>query len=453
MSLDLSQVGHAHFVGISGIGMSALARHLLARGHVVSGSDTSPGEQGMALSRLGATVHVGHAAENVDGADLVIVTSAAHADNPEVAAARARGIQVIKRAELLAAIVNPMEGIAVAGTHGKTTTSALIGHILTDAGLDPTILIGGISTPLGSNARVGAGNLVVAEADEYDRSFLYLYPLVAVITNVEAEHLDIYGSEAGVREAFIEFGSHVRELIVACADDPWAVASASKSMAMTTTYGIEDGEWRATEIEDTGNQMTFLVQGAGESTRVETPLIGRHNVQNAMAALVVARSLGVDAAAAVKAIASFTGVARRAEVLGEARGVTVMDDYSHHPSEIRAALSGIKARRRRPLRVIFQPHTYSRTRDFLADFASAFDDADHVYLLDIYPARETDTLGMSGRRLAAEIEQHHPSLTYIPDVTAAADIVARESRSGDVVVTMGAGDVYRLAPRILEAMQ
>lgn len=453
MSVDLSSPRHVHFVGIGGIGMSALARHLLATGHAVSGSDTAPGEQGAALSALGATVVSGHAAQNLNGADLLVVTSAARDDNPEVMAARAQRIAVIKRAELLAAILNPAHGVAIAGTHGKTTTSALLGHILLEAGLDPTILIGGVSTSLGSNARVGSSDLVVAEADEYDRSFLYLHPSIAVITNVEAEHLDIYGSEEGVRDGFKTFAAQVRDLLVACADDKGACLVASAAHVRTVTYGIDAGDWRATDIRETGNGLAFVARGAGESIHVNSPLFGRHNIRNALAAVVVAHSLGVPATVTASAIAGFRGVARRAEVIGEAHGVTVMDDYSHHPSEIRAALSGMRSRAPGPIRVIFQPHTYSRTRDFLEDFACAFGDADHVYLLDIYAARETDTLGMSGAALASAIAQRHPSITYIPDMKGAAETVARDTQPGDLVITMGAGDVYRLAPEILGALR
>jgi UDP-N-acetylmuramate--alanine ligase len=452
MTVDLTSRRHVHFVGIGGIGMSALARHLLASGHVVSGSDPNPGEQGAALAGLGATVRAGHNAENLNGADLVVMTSAARDDNPELVEARARGVPVVKRAQLLGAILNPARGIAVAGTHGKTTTSALLGHVLLEAGLDPTILIGGVSVSLGSNARVGRSDLVVAEADEYDRSFLYLHPSIAVILNVEAEHLDIYGTEEGVRDGFATFASQVRDLLVTCADDPGAMAVTAQSQARTVTYGIEAGDWRAADICENGERMSFVVRRAHESVAVDSPLLGRHNVLNVLAAFAVARCLGVPGAVIARTVANFAGVGRRAEVVGEAAGVTVMDDYAHHPSEIRTVLSGLKARSRRPIRVIFQPHTYSRTRDFLADFARAFGDADHVYLLDIYAARETDTLGINGADLASEIERVHPSLTYIPDMQDAAAIVARDTRPGDLVVTMGAGDVYRLAPAVLGAL-
>ncbi len=453
MTADLSSPRHVHFVGIGGIGMSALARHLLATGHVVSGSDATPGEQGAALGQLGAVVHAGHAAEYLNGADLVVVTSAARGDNPEVVAARTKGVPVIKRAQLLAEILNPVRGIAVAGTHGKTTTSALLGHILLESGLDPTILIGGISTSLGSNARVGGSDLVVAEADEYDRSFLYLHPSIAVITNVEAEHLDIYGTEEGVRNAFTAFASQVGDLLVTCADDPGAAGVAAVAPVKTVTYGIDAGDWRAEDIQDNLDRIVFVARNGNEAIEVESPLLGRYNVRNTLAALIVARSLNVPGDAIARAVSCFAGVARRTEVIGEAAGVTVMDDYAHHPSEIRAVLSGLRTRTHRPIRVIFQPHTYSRTRDFLGDFAGAFGDAEHVYLLDIYAAREIDTLGVGSADLASEIARWHPSLTYIPDITEVARTVVLDARPGDLVVTMGAGDVYLLGPQILEGLR
>lgn len=453
MTVDLTTKHRVHFVGIGGIGMSALARHLIANGHAVSGSDQSPGEQGEALRTLGASIHCGHAAENVDGAELLVVTSAVRQDNPELVAALAHGIPVVKRAELLGAIVNPLRSIAVAGTHGKTTTSALIAHILVEAGLDPTVLIGGISLALHSNARLGRSDLAVTEADEYDRSFLYLQPSIGVITNVEPEHLDIYGTEAGVRAAFIEFAAGVRDLLVVCADDSAALGVAREGRIPFLTYGLEQGEWRATDICEAGSRTRFTARRGDERVEISTPLIGRHNVSNALAAVAVGSRLGVPAGRIASAIDSFSGVARRLEAVGEAGGVLVMDDYAHHPTEIRTVLAGLRARTGRPVRVVFQPHTYTRTRDFLSDFAGAFDDAAHVYLLDIYAAREKDTLGISGSDVARELALRHPSSTYIPDADAVVEQVAADAQPGDVIVSMGAGDVYLLAPRILGALQ
>lgn len=436
-----------HMVGIGGIGMSALARYLLSRGIAVSGSDRAPGEQGEALRALGATIHAGSDAGNLGNADLVVVTSAAPSDDPEIMAARAAGIPVIKRAELLAEIANPALGIAVAGTHGKTTTSALIGHILTEAGLDPTVLIGGISKNLGSNARMG-GNVTVVEADEYDASFLHLHPQIAVITNVEPDHLDFYGSPENVHDAFRRFAAQVHDTLAVCADDAGALDAAGGSPASLLTYGIADGRIRAEDLDEGPFGSTFSVDGV----RYRLPVAGRHNVRNALGAIAVARTLAVPPDRVAGAIASFAGVGRRLEVVGEEGDITVIDSYGHHPTEIRHDLEAL-ARAKRPIRLIFQPHTYSRTKAFLHDFATAFGRADTVYLLDIYAARENDTLGISGQDLATATARHHPHVAYTATAEETMRRILGDARPGDLVVTMGAGDVTLLGPRLLDGLR
>jgi UDP-N-acetylmuramate--alanine ligase len=453
MTFRLQDHRRVHFVGVGGIGMSALARYLLATGYQVSGSDRSAGEQLEALARQGAQVHTGHAAHHLDGADLVVVTSAVGPDNPEVREARARQLPVVKRAELLAAVVNQGRGIAVAGTHGKTTTSALIAHLLVQGGLDPTVLIGGISRNLGSNARVGSSRLVVAEADEYDASFLHLRPEVAVVSNVEPEHLDFYGTAQAVNEAFRSFAAGVSGTLVLCADDPVASSLAGSGPARSVTYGLGRGDWQAVDVREEGGLTRFTAQRGGESELYTIPLAGLHNVRNALAALVVGEVLGVFGPTLQEALATFTGVERRLELKGEAGGVLVIDSYAHHPTEIRADLAAVKARFRRPIRVVFQPHTYSRTRAFLSDFGTAFQDADAVYLLDIYAARETDTLGVSGLSVTEAVQEHHPTVRYTESADGTLDRLLAEARSGDLVVTMGAGDVYQLAPRLLDGIK
>jgi UDP-N-acetylmuramate--alanine ligase len=444
---------HVHFVGIGGIGMSALARHLLTEGYTVSGSDRSPGQQGALLRELGADVREGHDAAHVGDADLLVVTSAVDVANPEIRAARARGITVMKRAELLGEIMNPRRGVAVAGTHGKTTTSALIGHLLVEAGADPTILIGGISANLGSNARVGRSDIVVAEADEYDASFLRLRPSIAVITNVEADHLDFYGTVEGVRDAFRTFARSVEDLLIVCADDPVAARVGEGASARVIDYGLESGEWRAEGIVERNERTSFRARHGEWVADFETRLAGLHNVRNALAAIAVASALDIDGATIASALSSFRGVGRRTEIIGESKDVLVIDDYGHHPSEIRTVLAALKARHRRPIRLVFQPHTYSRTRSFLTDFARAFEDADSVYLLDIYAARETDTLGISGRDLADAAEEHHPHVVYAETIDGALERLLHDARPGDLVITMGAGDVNVLAPRLLESLK
>jgi len=441
-----------HFVGIGGIGMSALARFLLAKGYDVSGSDRAPGEQGQALTELGARVQSGHHAEHIDGAELLVVSSAIGPENPEVQAARARHIPVIKRAELLGEIVNGGGGVAIAGTHGKTTTSALIGHILTEAGLDPTILIGGVGVNLGSNAQVGSSDLVVAEADEFDASFLQLRPHTAVITNVEADHLDFYGTLEAISAAFRKFALAVTATLVVCADDPSLPDLTRGATAQVLTYGIERGEWRASDIREEHGTTSFEAGNGSHRQRFSTGLAGRHNVENALAAIAVAHSLQIPAAMIAESVESFRGVARRFEIKGEVDGVLVMDDYAHHPTEIRANLEALRERFKRPIRLVFQPHTYSRTSAFLGEFAAAFRDADHTYLLDIYAAREVNTYGVTSRELAEAAEKVEADVVYTatPDVTL--ERLLDEVRRGDLVITMGAGDVYTLGTQLQERL-
>lgn len=451
------EANHVHLVGIGGIGMSALARWLLARGYEVSGCDRDPGEQGEALRRLGAHIQTGHDRAHVEPADLVVISSAVGADVPDVAAARAAGVTVIKRAEMLAKIANAGRGIAVAGTHGKTTTSALIGHLLTEAGLDPTILIGGISVNLGSNARLGQGDLVVVEADEYDASFLRLRPEIGIITNAEADHLDFYGTVERVHEAFRAYAEAVTGTLIACVDDPIVpslVASPPSRVqaieADIQTYGIDHGEFRAADIQETGSVTTFTA-GAGRHP-YQMCLAGRHNVRNALAAILAAQTLGIAETDIARGLESFRGVARRFERKGEAGGVLVLDDYAHHPTEIRSNLEALRARFNRPIRLVFQPHTYSRTKSFLPEFAASFAGADAVYLLDIYAARETDTLGIAGQDLACLAMARHPHVAYVETADAAVEHLLADVQPGDLVVTMGAGDIYHLGPRLLERL-
>lgn len=445
MTLDLGSLRSVHFVGIGGIGMSALARFLLAGGASVSGSDAVWNEQMDALRSLGADVRTGHDPAHVDDPDLVVVTSAAPQDNPEVIEAVHRGIPVVKRAELLAAIANGGRGIAVAGTHGKTTTSALIGHLLVEAGVDPTILIGGISGNLGSNARVGGSDWIVVEADEYDASFLRLRPEIAVITGVEPDHLDFYGTEDRLRDAFVTFVRGVRSTIVVCADDPGALAVTDDRASSRVTYGLEAGEVRGGAVRQEAETTTFSVGDVAFSTS----LAGLHNVRNCLAAIAVTRDIAIPDEKIVAGVATFAGVGRRFERKGEAAGVLVLDDYAHHPTEIAANLEALKTRYDRPARLVFQPHTYSRTRMLLDEFARSFGGADHVYLMDIYAARESDTLGVSSRRLAALASHHHRSVKYTGSEAETLDALLRDTQPGDVVMTMGAGDVHKLCPALL----
>jgi UDP-N-acetylmuramate--alanine ligase len=458
MTLSLQEYRRIHFVGIGGIGMSALARFMLAREYMVSGSDQVDNEQTRALVDLGARIAIGHDANNVGDAELVVVTSAAREDNPETAAARSRGVPVVKRAAVLGAIADAGRGIAVAGTHGKTTTSALIGWILTEAGLSPTVLVGGIVNTWRSNAVVGAGDLVVIEADEYDASFLELHPDIAVITNVEADHLDFFETEHRMLSAFREFALGVSSTLIICADDPILPELTLDAAAKIISYGIQKGDWRARNIVESSDGVSFQIRHDLDSSlnmgrnHWRILLAGEHNIRNALAAIIVCHELGVPHGALAEAVGTFPGVARRAEVRGEAKDILVVDDYAHHPTEIRVNLAAFRQRYRRPMRVVFQPHTYSRTKHLFDDFVSAFDDADVVYLLDIYPARELDDLGISGHMLAEGVAGRHPDVHYTETADATVDRLVAESQAGDLVVTMGAGDVYHIGPRLLDRL-
>lgn len=465
-----------HLVGVGGIHMSGIARILRDRGHTVTGSDLHLSPMTHKLEEIGVTVHEGHARENVDDAGLVVYTSAAHTDNPELAEARERGIPAIKRAEMVAVLQQGKKVIAVAGAHGKTTTSSLIAWILHRAGLSPTIMLGGEMRDLGTNALPGDGPHFVVEADEYDRAFLNYHPYVAVVTNVEPDHLDIYGSFEELQEAYAQFlaQTDIPGFIVACLDSPPLQACLSRRQALLPrTVGDDvhypvhvvsyshlspEADWFA-EIspQEQGQKgidgSTFVVrfrkQLWGEFV---TRLPGVHNVSNCLAAVAVGELLGVPRDTVREAVASFTGASRRFELVGEAAGVTIMDDYAHHPTEIRASLAAARTRfPGRRLVVLFQPHTYTRTAYLLDGFRTCFGDADALYLADTYAAREDPSQGMDARALASEISE--PRAAYAGSVAEAADAVADALQPGDVFFTIGAGDVDAAGPRVLEALR
>jgi UDP-N-acetylmuramate--alanine ligase len=461
-----------YIVGIGGAGMSAIANILLDQGHAVSGSDLQQNALTAALAARGAIVYQGHAAEQIADADALVVTSAARADHVEIAAARERGLPVLKRADLWAEWSQARQVVAVAGTHGKTTTSAMIALALTRAGLNPGFLVGGEIPDLGTNARWGDPSApLVIEADEYDRTFLALRPHIAVITNVEWDHVDIYPSEEEYLAAFQQFAQSVpnpRNVIV-CGDDPRALQAAAHPQA--TQYGIDDAiacnpascrlaplDWTAASLQHTASQSRFDVWIYDQSTfatrliGAQTLLVaGEHNVRNALAALAACAALGAPARAVSEALASYHGALRRFEQKGEAAGVLVIDDYAHHPTEVRATLAA--ARTRFPDRRIvayMQPHTYSRTHALLDDWPEAFADADLTLVGAIYAARERETLGMSADLLAARIGR---GAQATGDTVEAAEALLTRTRPGDLVVTLGAGDSYRVGELLLDALR
>jgi UDP-N-acetylmuramate--alanine ligase len=445
---------HVHLVGIGGIGMSAIARVLLERGYVLSGSDLRLSDITRELMALGATVYQGHSGDNVARAEAVIVSSAVAESNPEIVEARKRGVPILKRGQALAWLMQDHYSIAVAGTHGKTTTSAMIGLLLEDAQLDPTIIVGGIVPELGANAKDGKGKYLVVEADEYDRTFLHLSPQLAVITSIEMDHPDCYVDLEEMSQTFRDFLSKMPPggYVMACGDDPQAMQVVGDLPDLkVTTYGLRsDDYWGATNLEQNGLGGTDFVVSAGSEQKgsFQLSIPGAHNVSNALAAIGVADHLGLDLTSVRDTLRRFQGVGRRFEIRGDLHGITVVDDYAHHPSEIRATLAGARQRYEgRRIWVVFQPHTYSRTKALLSDFASAFIDADEVVVTAIYAARESDDLGIRAGDLVQAMS--HPQAVHVPDLHQAASRVASYLVSGDVLITMGAGDVWRVGEEVL----
>jgi UDP-N-acetylmuramate--alanine ligase len=450
---DINTKSHIHIIGIGGAGMSPLARILLQQGKTVSGSDQQPSPVTESLERAGVIVYQGHQPSNIQGADLVVASAAVKADNPELVAAASNGVPAIKGAVLLGELMQGKKAICVAGTHGKTTTTAMIAKVLVDAGLHPTYVIGGEPRDLPASGHYGQGAYFVAEADEYDRRFLSLHPTIAVITSIEADHPDCYPTPETLMQAFRAFVALLPSdgWLVGCGDSE-QVRDLGRSLGSRfISYGLLAGnDWTAAHIAtEPGGGNRFDPAHAGralDSVSLKVP--GEHNVRNALATMAVAALAGVNEQAVGDSLATFTGVRRRFEVVGKAFGATLVDDYAHHPTEIRATLT--TAKKRYPgqrIVAVHQPHTYSRLKALLPEFATAFGDADEAVILDIYASRETDTLGMHSRDLVAAIDRS--TAIYAGTVAAAADYLRGTLRSGDVVITLGAGDVNRVLHSLL----
>ena len=454
--MTLRKKRRIHFVGIGGSGMSGIAEILLNLGHQVQGSDLERSENVARLERLGAVIKVGHAAESIGDAEVLVISSAVKADNPEVVAARARKIPVIPRAEMLSELMRMKEGIAVAGAHGKTTASTLLATILAEADMDPTVIIGGRVKRFESGAKLGAGEFLVAEADESDGSFLTLDPTIAVVTSIDAEHLDHYGSMENLQEAFLNFCNRVPFFgaAIVCGDDPLLRAFAPKMNKKFLTYGFsKDCDLVASDFSAEGLQSSFTVSDReGELGRVELCLPGRHNALNALAAIQVALLLEVSFAKAAAALGKFTGIARRSEIKGERKGVTVIDDYGHHPNEIRAAIKSIsEGMKRRRLVTLFQPHRYTRTRDCLDGFFTAFGDCDLLGLLPIYPAGEKPIKGIDSSLIYDGVRAAgQKNVTFLKSKEEARQWLNENLEADDVLLTLGAGDVYRIGESYLK---
>ena len=463
MSLDAwgmaRRVQRIHMVGVAGAGMSGIAEVLVRSGYRVQGSDLRENEVTERLVRQGVCVFRGHAGDQVEEADVVVVSSAVGSDNPEVCEARRRGIPVIRRAEMLAELMRSKLGVAVAGSHGKTSTTSLIGAILHHAGMEPTVVVGGKINAVGSNAQLGAGGCLVAEADESDGSFLHLFPTVAVVTNVDPEHLDHYaGGMPELREAFRAFLSRLPfyGLAVVCADHPEVPRLVAELDRRVRTYGLSSqAELQARNVRFEGHQTVFEVLGPEGSRGVHRlRMLGLHNVQNALAALAVADELGVSAAVARDGLEAFSGVDRRFSLRGESNGTLVVDDYGHHPAEIEATLAG--ARSGYPnhrIIAVFQPHRYSRTAQLLEAFGSAFSEAAAVYVMPVYPAGEAPLPGVHHEAIVEALKRHgHRSAHPLAGLPTAAEELAPRIEPGDLVITFGAGDIGRLASDLLDLL-
>ena len=448
---------HIHFVGVGGIGMSGIAEVLLKQGYAVSGSDLAASAITRRLQSLGAAIFQGHDAAHLGGADVVVVSSAVRPDNPEVATARERRIPVVHRAEMLAELMRATYGVAVTGAHGKTTTTGLIAAVLAAGGLDPSVLIGGHLHSLGGNAYLGQGEYMVVEADESDGSFLQLSPVIAVVTTIDAEHLDYYRDVSTIQDAVTQFVNRTPfyGFSVICLDQPHIQSMTSRMTKRYLTYGVTSpADYVGRDIEFTGAQSHFDVfHGRERLGRFTLNLPGAHNVYNALAAIAVGRELQVDLSAIAEALETFSGVHRRFEVVGQRDGVTVVDDYGHHPEEIRQTLRAAKAVwPEARLTVVFQPHRYTRTQALQEAFYTAFDDADTLLLLDIYAASESPIAGVSSEALGAGVSARgHERVFYMPEREAALRWLCDELRAGDVLMTLGAGDVWRLAQAFCEA--
>ncbi len=454
-----AQTQRVHFIGIGGIGMSGIAEILLTMGYMVSGSDLRASAVTDRLSALGATVHIGHTAQNAAASDVVVASSAVSPENPEVLEARARKIPVIPRAEMLAELMRLKYGIAIAGMHGKTTTTSMIAAVLSGGGLDPTVVVGGRVDAMGSNARLGRSQYLVAEADESDRSFLKLSPILSVVTNLDREHMDAYRDMGDVEDAFVQFMDEVPfyGAVTACSDNAALRAILPRVTRRVYTYGEgPDADFRLRLLRPApGCFSTFEVNTRGlvlGPFHLHVP--GRHNVLNATAAVALGVQLGLTPTNIGNGLGSFRGVDRRFQTKGHARGVAVIDDYGHHPTEVRATLQAARECGYGRVLVLFQPHRYTRIRDLMEEFATAFGDADAVQVLDIYAASEQPIDGITGEVLADRIrEVGGGRVAYAPSMAEAVERLTADARDGDMILTLGAGSVSQAGPMLLEKLQ
>ena len=456
-----SSIKKIHFVGIGGIGMSGIAEILLDQGFKVSGSDRGLSEVTDRLQKLGATVYEGHRAEHIaDDVDALVYSSAVSSDNPEILAAQRQKIPVIRRAEMLAEVMRLKYGIGIAGTHGKTTTTSMISLVLMEGELDPTVIVGGKLSGLGgTNARLGHGEFIVVEADEFDRSFLSITPTIAVLTTLETDHLDCYRDLEDIKGAFIQFASKVPfyGFVVLCLDEPALLDIMPQlSKKKIITYGLNpQADVQAVEIRHKDNTSTFtVVRDGADLGHITLQVPGKHNVQNSLAAIAVGLELGVPFQKVKDGIEKFAGVYRRWEKKGESAGITLYDDYAHHPTECRATLAGAKAGWRRRVVCVFQPHLYTRTRDFYEEFGKSFLLSDVLIVTDVYPAREEPIQGVTGELIVGAAKRFgHKDVHYVPDKKQIPSYLKSIVKSGDIVITMGAGDIWKYGEEFLKMIR
>lgn len=446
-----------HFVGIGGIGMSGIAEILFNRGFEISGSDKNLTEVTQRLSDMGMTVYEGHSPEHVKDADVLVYSSAVTIDNPEVKAAADKNIPIIKRAEMLAECMRMKYGIGIAGTHGKTTTTSMVGLTLTEGGIDPTIIVGGKLSGLGgTNARLGQGEFIVVEADEFDRTFLKLTPTVAALTTLESEHLDTYKDLNDIKCAFIEFANKVPfyGFVILCIDEPELKNIMPELNKKIITYGLsQEADLRAVDItHNTFNSSYTAIYNDKELGRINLKIPGKYNVKNSLVAVCTGLELGVEFNVIKKALEKFTGVYRRFEVKYN-KEILVVDDYAHHPTETSATLSGIREGWNNRLVVVFQPHLYTRTRDFYNEFAKSFMDTDLFICTDVYPAREEPIEGVSGKLISDALKElGHTNVMYVQNKNDVPELLNKIKENGDIIVTMGAGDIWKYGDRFVEIL-
>lgn len=451
------RVKDVHFVGVGGVGMSGIAEILLALGFRVSGSDLKESAATRRLQELGAKIWIGHDAAHLEKADVVVFSSAVGPDNPEIEAARDRRITVIPRAEMLAELMRMQTSVAVAGMHGKTTTTSMIASILSAAELDPTVVIGGRLDSLGGGARLGQGDLLVAEADESDRSFLKLYPTIALITNMDREHLDCYSSMQEIRDTFVEFVNRLPfyGYAIICLDDPEVQKIVPQIEKRFITYGTSSQSMiRGHQPRFEGGYSRFTVYKEDEALgEVCLPMPGFHNVLNALASIAVAEVFDVPFEHVRETLGAFTGVQRRFTLRGRAAGISIIDDYGHHPTEIRAVLQAARQVTSGRIAILFQPHRYTRTKALFEDFETAFLDTDLLYITEVYPASEKPIEGVTGKALRDGIKRRgHKTVRYLPDAELIPSQICDDLEPGDMLITLGAGDVTHMGPRILEEL-